>query len=107
MLLVDFEYVPIPCESFWMGMYTKFEGEGERPKPFEPFKFFQEKSPECGYDIYHIPAELIFKASIQVGLTKVNHKLQYPHESIAQDPRFLRYKNECKPHDYIFKLELP
>lgn len=105
-LLVDFEYVPIPCDNFWMGMYTTYHGEGDRPKNFETFNFFHDKSPEMPYGIYHIPAELIFKAAIQVGLKKIVHKLQYPSESIAKDPRFLRYIRECKPHDYIFKLQV-
>ena len=105
-LLVDFEFVPIPQENFWLGMYTTFEGEGSRPKAFETFKFYQDRSPTMAYDIFHVPAELIFKASVEVGLTRVEHKLQYAAESIAQDPRFLRYINECKPHDYIFKLQV-
>mmetsp|Transcript_17915 Transcript_17915/g.30471 ORF Transcript_17915/g.30471 Transcript_17915/m.30471 type:complete len:154 (+) Transcript_17915:210-671(+) len=65
-LLADFQYVDIPQDNFWAGMYTKRVG-AESPKEFEPFHFFIENAPESPFQIIHIPCHLMFRAGHEAG----------------------------------------
>lgn len=70
-LFVDFEYVDIPNENFWAGMYTRARG-GSRPKEFEPFEFIIEKAPDHVFEIFHIQSDTIFKAAFEAGFRSIS-----------------------------------
>ena len=63
LFLTDFSWVKQPCDNFFFGMYTSFDGEGKSPKEFEIFKFYIDKAPEDAFEIFHIPNYLMFKVS--------------------------------------------
>jgi hypothetical protein len=104
-LINDFEYVHIPKEEFWMGMYTYPEGP-EDPKAFELFNFIIEEAPEHEFKVHHIPSDLYFKAALEAGFKNITFTPQYPHPDIADNEVMKRYFDECKPTDFIFKLSL-
>lgn len=103
--VADFEYVAIPQDNWWCGMYTKPTGD-KPPKEFETFNFFIQHAPTHPFEIFHIPNLLMIKAGYEAGLTRFEHKLQYPDPEIKSDPVMQRYIKECKPNDYLIKFRL-
>lgn len=52
--VADFEYVQIPQDNWWCGMYTNTIKE-KKPEHFEPFNFFIQEAPNHPFEIFHIP----------------------------------------------------
>ena len=98
--LTDFEYVKIPKEEFWCGMYTS----DKCPEVFQPFQFYIDKQPDAPFDIFHIPVHTMYEAGIKAGFKQVVYRNQYPDPEHASNPIMIRYLEECKPTDYILKF---
>lgn len=56
----------MPNDNFWGGMYTK-QVKDEPPKEFEIFNFFIDSAPDHAFEIFNIPADLIFKGALEAG----------------------------------------
>ena len=56
----------MPKDNFWGGMYTKSVRD-EPPKDFEFFNFFIDSAPDHAFEIFNLPANLIFTAAIEAG----------------------------------------
>jgi len=57
-IVTDFSWVEAPKDNFWAGFYT--ESYDKKPKDFEKFKFIIETAPNQPYDIFNIPANIMF-----------------------------------------------
>ena len=69
-LLCDFEYVKIPNENFWCGMYTS----EERPEEFKTFKFYIDTQPDEPYEIFNIPVQNMFLAGKMAGFDNITYR---------------------------------
>jgi len=105
MLIADFEWVAMPKDNWWAGMYTKSAVNGKPPKEFEVFHFMMDLAPETVYEIFHIPSYLMIKAGLEAGFQIVEHKMQYPDPSVKDNPVVKRYVDECTPTDYLIKFK--
>lgn len=104
MQVTDFSWVDMQGSEFWGGMYTKHKGDAP-PKEFEPFEFYIEKAPTDAFDIFHIPANIMFKAGYAAGFGHVDFTLQYPDPAHREDPVIRRYIDTCDPPDYVMKFK--
>lgn len=102
-LLVDFEHVSIPNENFWAGMYTQTL-DGKKPQAFNTFDFIIDKAPNHIFKIFHIPSDIIFKASYEAGFKNINYQPQYPDPEYEKNEVMRRYLDTMNPTDYIFKM---
>ena len=91
LFLTDFSWVEQPCDNFYFGMYTSFDGEGKSPKEFEIFKFYIDEAPEDAFEIFHIPNYLMFKAGY-VGCPKTKIKVSN-----------IWYDSQNKCHEVLLK----
>ena len=101
--MTDFSYVVQPKDDWFFGMHTAQVGS-EPPKNFEIFHFFIDKAPEHAYEIFNIPADVMFKAGLEAGWQKVEYFLQYPDPEFKDHPVIKRYNTECNPTDYFMKF---
>ena len=67
MFIADFQYVNIPKEEFWAGMYTESPNGDKPPEMFEPFTFFIDRAPESPFEIFHIPNYTMMRAGYEAG----------------------------------------
>jgi len=69
LFVADFQYVNIPNENFWAGMYTNSpnEDQDKAPEVFQPFQFFIDQAPESPFEIFQIPNHLMMKAGFEAG----------------------------------------
>lgn len=102
----DFQWVDQPCEDWFYGMYTKTKEEGKLPAPFEPFNFQIDKDPEMSYDIFNIPAEIMFKAAWDAGFNDIMWKKAYLEPGYEKNEVCRKYIDVCKSPDYVMKLKV-
>ena len=105
LFIADFSWVDQPCDDFFFGMYTSFEGGKRAPKEFEIFNFYIDNAPEYPFEIFHIPNYLMFKAGYEAGFAHIEHLPQYPDPEFKEDKRIRRYLEECNPSDYLIKFK--
>lgn len=103
--MTEFSYVNQPCDNFSMGMYTRTK-RGVPPKEFEPFEFIIESAPDMTYDIFNIPAHVMFKAVNEAGFNSVDYKLQYSNPDFREHPAVRKYIDECNAPDYIMRMKV-
>ena len=101
--VADFQWVDIPQDNWWCGMYTKALEEGKTPENFKSFHFFIQGAPNP-FEVFHIPQYVMIQAGIEAGMKKVEHQMQYPDPEVKDDPILVRYFKECKPNDYLIKF---
>jgi len=101
--LTEFSYVNQPCDDWFYGMYT-LTATGLPPKHFEPFLFHIVTAPENSFEIFNIPSDVMYKAGLDAGFTKVDYKLQYPSKEYENHPVVRKYFDECNGPDYLMKL---
>ena len=104
LFIADFQFVSIPQDNWWAGMYTKSRNGDQPPVEFQPFEFYIEHSKDYPFEIFHIPAYRMIKAGLEAGFKIVEHKLQYPDPEVKDDKVIKRYIEECKPNDYLIKF---
>merc|ERR1711872_308656 len=105
LFIADFSWVEQPCDNFFFGMYTSFDGEGKSPKEFEIFNFYIDNAPEFAFEIFHIPNYLMFRAGYEAGFDHIEHFPQYPNPDFKDDKMIRRYLDECNPSDYLMKFK--
>ena len=86
-------------------MYSKTKKDGVEPKEFETFDFYIETDPENPYEIFNIPASVMFKAASAAGFGRIEYKLAYSHPDFKNNPVMRRYIDECKSPDYVMKMK--
>merc|ERR1712070_792840 len=59
MFIADFQYVAIPKDDWWAGMYTKPVVEDTPPKEFEVFNFIIQHAPDSPFEIFNIPNHIM------------------------------------------------
>ena len=104
-LVTDFQYVEIPKDNFWAGMYTRHSAR-KPPGDFGCFDFIIDKSPDTSYSIINVPVHLMVKAAQVAGFQDISLKAHYPNPEIKNHPVVRRYLDDCKPNDYLLKLKL-
>lgn len=95
-----------PCEDWFYGMYTKTVVPGVLPKPFEPFNFIIDKDPENPYEIFNIPAEVMFQAAGAAGFNQIDYQKCYVNPEYADNEVVRKYFDECGSPDYVMKLKV-
>ena len=103
--ITDFSYVEQPCNNFVHEMYTATVVPDQKPKLFEPFHFFTDMAPEHPYEIFHIPANVMFQAAIEVGFKQATWQLQYASPEYEKHPMCVAYKQDCNGPDYLMRLK--
>ena len=103
--IADFQYVNMPKDNFWAGMYTQ-QIEGRPPNAFEPFDFRIVTAPDHMFQIFNIPRETMIQAGLQAGFNSLELKPQYPDPEVENDPVVRRYLDTCNPQDYLLKFRI-
>ena len=85
-------------------MYTERRVPGTDPKPFESFNFYIDKNPEARYEIFNIPADVMFKAAKEAGFNRIEYTLAYPNPEYKDNEIVRKYIDKCKATDYVMKL---
>ena len=104
LFITEFSWVDQPKDDWFFGMYTS-SITGGCPKEFDTFQFHIETAPDDHFDIFHIPAHLMFKAGLMAGFKKMDWVLQYPSPEFTNDPVVRRYFDECNGQDYLMKMK--
>mgnify|MGYP006893377178 CR=1 FL=1 len=71
LFITDFSWVVQPCDDWFFGMYTSTKS-GLPPAIFEPFQFHIVTAPDAHFDIFNIPADIMYKAGLQAGFKSVD-----------------------------------
>ena len=85
-------------------MYTRAK-RGVPPADFEPFEFIIETAPDQPFDIFNIPAHVMFKAANEAGFNALDYKKQYPHPDFKNHPAVRKYIDELNAPDYIMRMK--
>ena len=104
LFITDFSWVVQPLDNWFFGMYTSSKS-GACPKDFETFQFHIETAPDADFDIFQIPAHLMFKAGMMSGFKQVDWFLQYPSPEFKDNKVIRRYLDTCDPSDYLMKFK--
>ena len=102
-IVTDFSWVEAPKDNFWAGFYT--ESYDKKPKDFEKFKFIIETAPNQPYDIFNIPANIMFQAGMEAGFKNIDFKLQYSNPKYKDHSVIKRYMEECKSPEYVMIMK--
>ena len=104
--LCEFSYVDQPNNDFAHEMCTAKVVPGRVPQPFEPFHFFIDSAPNNPFEIFNIPANVMFQAAMEVGYGQVHYQLQYPNPEYEHNPIIRSYIDDCDGTDYLMRLKI-
>ena len=79
---------------------------GHVPKPFESFHFFIDLAPNSPFEIFNIPANVMFQAAMDAGYGQVHYQLQYPSPEYENNRIVRSYMDDCNGPDYLMRLKI-
>ena len=104
-IVADFSFVDQPCDNWFYGMCTERRVANVDPAPFESFNFYIDRNPSAPYEVFNIPAEVMFKAAREAGFNTVDYTLAYPNPEYKDNEVVRKYIDVCKATDYVMKMK--